>query len=96
MSQIDADALQAQLDADDREHILQKCGFSIDRQNETQLSGILGPPELGEGERGNFSIDLEEGLVNDFGEPGYKGNLFDVVQDIQGLSFPETLQWIVD
>jgi len=51
---------------------------------------------LGEGETGNFSVNLEEGLVKDWGSGGYEGHVFNVVMDVHGLDFPEALEWIVD
>jgi hypothetical protein len=34
--------------------------------------------------------------VKDWGSSGYRGDVFNVVQDVHGLTFPEALEWIVD
>ena len=93
---IDADALRARLDAHDHKRILRACGFDLNGHGGNDLSGVLGPKELGEGKKGNFSVNLEEGLVKDWGSSGYRGDVFNVVQDVHGLTFPEALEWIVD
>ncbi len=93
---IDADALRSRLGAHEHERILRACGFNLNGRGGTELSGVLGPKELGEGSAGNFSVDLEEGLVKDWGSSGYRGDVFNVVQDTRGLDFPEALEWIVD
>ena len=93
---IDADALRSRLGARDHERILRACGFDLNGHGGNELSGVLGPKELGEGSAGNFSVDLEEGLVKDWGSSGYRGDVFNVVQDVHGLDFPEVLEWIVD
>jgi hypothetical protein len=41
-------------------------------------------------------VDLEEGLVKDWGSSGYQGDVLDVVQDVHGLDFSDALEWIVD
>jgi DNA primase len=92
----DADDVRARLDDHDHRRIFQKCGFEINGQSGPELSGILGPKALGEGESGNFSVDLRNGLVKDWGDSDYEGDVFDVVQDVQGLDFNEALEWIVD
>ena len=93
---IDADALRSRLDANDHERILRACGFDLNGHGGNERSGVLGPKELGEGDTGNFSVDLEEGLVYDHGSSGYRGDVIDVVQDVHGLDFPDALEWIVD
>jgi hypothetical protein len=93
---IDADALRSRLDANDHERILRACGFDLNGHGGNERSDVLGPKELGEGDTGNFSVDLEEGLVKDWGSSGYRGDVFSVVQDVHGLDFPEALEWIVD
>jgi DNA primase len=92
----EADDIRARLDARDHRRIFQKCGFEINGQSGPELSGILGPKELGEGESGNFSIDLRDGLVKDWGSSGYKGDVLNVAMDVHGLGFNEALEWIVD
>jgi len=91
----EADDVRAHLDDHDHRRILKRCGFEINGQSGPELSGVLGPKELGEGDTGNFSVDLEEGLVKDWGSSGYEGDVFDVVKDVHGLDFPEALEWIV-
>jgi hypothetical protein len=93
---IDVDKLRPRLTAGENRHILSKCGFQLDGEYGTELKGILGPQDLGEGQNGNFSVDLERGLVKDFGSSGYEGDIFHVVMDTQNLTFPECLKWIVD
>ena len=93
---IDADALRSRLDANDHERILRACGFDLNGHGGNERSGVLGPKELGEGDTGNFSVDLEEGLVKDWGSSGYRGDVIDVVKDVHGLDFPDALEWIVD
>lgn len=93
---IDADALRSRLGARDHERILRACGFDLNGHGGNELSGVLGPKELGEGSAGNFSVDLEKGLVKDWGSSEYRGDVFNVVQDVHGLDFPEALEWIVD
>jgi len=93
---IDADALRDRLDARDHGRILRRCGFQINGQRGPELSGVLGPKELGEGDTGNFSVNLQDGLVKDWGSSGYQGDVLDVVQDTQGLNFSEALGWIAD
>lgn len=93
---IDAEKLRAQLQARDYRHIFQQCGFDINGERGPELKGVLGPKQLGEGETGNFSLDLEEGLAKDWGSSGYQGDVFDVVKEVQNLDFPSALQWIVD
>ncbi|MCS4155055.1 hypothetical protein GGQ03_002349 [Salinibacter ruber] len=92
----DADDVRARLDAHDHKRILQRCGFGINGQSGPELSGILGPKALGEGDDGDFFVNLETGYVYDHGPTDYEGDVFDVVRDVQGLTFPETLEWIVD
>jgi len=93
---IDSEMLKSRLNPPDYRKIFDHCGFDIDGQGGTELSEVLGPQELGEGETGSFSLDLEKGLVKDFGSSGYRGDVFNVVQDVHGLNFPEALEWIVD
>ena len=93
---VDSNSLKSCLTASDYRKIFQRCGFDINGERGTELSGILGPQELGEGETGNFSVDLEKGLVKDWGSSGYRGDAISVVQDVQGLTFPEALEWIVN
>ncbi len=96
MNNIDADALRDRLDAHNYRHIFRKLGFETSGERGTKLTGILGPRELGEGEVGNFSVDLEEGFVRDFGSSKYRGDVFNVVQDVLDRSFPEAVQWIAE
>ena len=91
----DADSIRNLLTPRDRRRILEACGFRLKDKTDNQ-SGVLGPKALGEGEKGNFSVDLERGLVKDFGSSGYQGDIFDVVRDVQDLDFPEVLAWIVE
>jgi hypothetical protein len=93
---IDANALRSRLDAHDHRRILKRCGFELNGQSGPKLSGVLGPNALGEGESGNFSVDLERGFVKDWGSSGYEGDVFDVVKDVHGLNFPSALEWVVD
>lgn len=93
---LDSTSLKSRLGPSDNRKLFQRCGFDINGERGTELSGILGPRELGEGETGNFSVDLDKGLVKDWGSSEYRGDVIDVVQDVQGLSFPEALEWIVD
>jgi hypothetical protein len=93
---IDADLLRSVLDAQDHRQLLSKCGFSLDGHRGTELQGVHGPKALGEGENGNFSVDLDKGVVKDWGSTGYEGHVFNVVQDVEGLSFTEALNWIVE
>jgi len=93
---VDSDRLERHLNSDDHRRILDSCGFDLQGERGTELEGILGPTELGEGDTGNFSVDLEDGLVKDWGSSGYKGNVFQVVQDVHGLDFDEALEWIVE
>lgn len=93
---IDRDKLRSRLDADDHRRLLERCGFDIDGKRGPHLSGILGPKELGEGKEGNFSVDLEQGVVNDFGSSEYGGDVFDVVMDVRGLDFLEAVEWIIN
>lgn len=93
---LETDDVRARLDAHDHRRILQKCGFEINGQSGPELSGVLGPKALGEGESGNFSVDLWKGLVKDWGSSGYEGHVFNVVMDVHGLGFNEALEWIVD
>jgi DNA primase len=92
----DADDVRDRLNVRDYRRIFQKCGFEINGQSGPELSGMLGPKALGEGESGNFSIDLRDGLVKDWGSSGYEGHVFNVVMDVHGLDFNEALEWIVD
>jgi hypothetical protein len=93
---VDPNSLKSRLTASDYRKVFRRCGFDINGERGTELSGILGPQELGEGETGNFSVDLDKGLVKDWGSSEYRGDVIDVVQDVQSLSFPEALEWIVD
>jgi len=93
---IEADDLRQKLTPHDHRRIFKACGFKIGARQGTQLSDVLGPKELGEGETGSFSVNLESGLVRDWGSTEYKGHVFKVVQDVHGMSFPEALAWIVD
>ncbi|MCS4162580.1 hypothetical protein GGP94_003025 [Salinibacter ruber] len=93
---IDADKLKNQLGASEHRRILDRCGFDISGERGDELDGVLGPKELGEGETGNFSVDLEQGLVMDWGSTGYEGDVLDVVQETQSLDFQEALQWIAE
>ncbi len=90
---IDSAKLKSQLSPSDYRRLFRRCGFDINGEDGPELSGILGPKELGEGRQGNFSIDLEKGLVKDWGSSGYRGDLFSVIQDVHNLSFPEALEW---
>ncbi len=93
---IDADKLKERLGASEYRRILGRCGFDISGESGTDLEGILGPSALGEGDSGNFAVNLEEGLVKDWGSTGYQGDVLDVVQDTQRLDFQEALQWIAE
>ncbi len=93
---IDADKLKERLGASEHRRILGRCGFDISGERGTDLEGILGPSALGEGDSGNFAVNLEEGLVKDWGSTGYQGDVLDVVQDTQRLDFQEALQWIAE
>ncbi|WP_263835312.1 DUF3987 domain-containing protein [Salinibacter sp.] len=92
----EADDVRAHLDAHDHRRILKRCGFEINGQSGPELSGVLGPKALGEGESGNFSVDLKRGFVKDWGSSGFEGDVFDVVMEVHGFTFPESLKWIVD
>jgi hypothetical protein len=92
---VDSDRLERHLDSDDHRDILDACGFDLPPTG-TDLDEILGPKELGEGDTGNFSVNLDDGLVKDWGSSGYEGNVFQVVQDVHGLDFNEALEWIVE
>jgi DNA primase len=93
---VDKNRLKRHLSSDDHRRILDACGFDLQGERGTDLDEILGPKELGEGETGNFSVDLDDGLVYDHGSTGYEGNVFQIVQDVHGLDFNEALEWIVE
>ncbi|WP_263841509.1 DUF3987 domain-containing protein [Salinibacter sp.] len=80
----------------DYRKLFRRCGFDIHGQQGIEISGVLGPKELGEGSHGNFYVNLDEGWVKDWGSSGYKGDVFSVVKDTQSLDFTESIQWIVD
>ena len=93
---IDADKLKDRLSSSEHRRILERCGFDLQGERGDELGGILGPKALGEGEKGNFSVDLQDGRVKDWGSSGYTGDVLDVVQDTQRLGFQEALQWIAE
>ncbi|WP_251930809.1 DUF3987 domain-containing protein [Salinibacter ruber] len=93
---VDKKRLKRHLNSDDHRRILDACGFDLQGERGTDLDKILGPTELGEGETGNFSVNLDDGLVNDWGSGDYGGHVFQVVQDVHGLDFNEALEWIVE
>ena len=94
---IDKDRLRDYLNGrtGDYRAIFQRCGFHINGERGPQLSGVLGPKELGEGENGNFSVNLETGLYHDHGD-GDGGHAFSAVQNVHNLDFNGALEWIVD
>jgi DNA primase len=93
---IDSDELKRRLGSSEHRRILSRCGFDLSGERGDDLDGILGPKALGEGDTGNFSVDLQKGRVKDWGSTGYKGDVLDVVQDTQGLDFTGALRWIVE
>ncbi len=99
MSTIRKETLEAQLTGDARLHLFQRLGFRTNGHvpdGRGWISGVLGPKELGEGEKGNFSINIHTGAVKDHGSTGYTGDLFGCVQTVRRCSFAEALQWIAE
>jgi len=95
--QIDKQKLKKNLDRHSVIRILEACGFDLAGKKPSPdgwVGNLLGPVELGEGERGSFSVNIETGWTTDFGSSAYDGDIFDVVQQTQGLSFPDALEWI--
>jgi hypothetical protein len=82
------------LSAFEHRPVLKWHRFDLNGERGDELAGILGPNALGEGENGNFEVNLQDGLVRDWGSTGYEGDVIDVVQDTQRLGFQEALQRI--
>lgn len=96
---IDAKRLRQHLDHHDKRRIFEASGFELEGRKPNSsgwINGMMGPGELGEGTHGNFAVNLESGFAKDHGSSGFEGDIFDVVQKVHNLSFPETLKWIVD
>jgi 5S rRNA maturation endonuclease (ribonuclease M5) len=93
---VDVDRLKRHLSASDYRRIFEACGFDLQGKRGEQLDGVLGPKELGEGGTPNFSVNLDDGRVKDWGSSGYTGDALQVVQDVHRLDFGEALNWIVD
>jgi hypothetical protein len=95
---IDTNELQDRLTEKDLRSIFDRLGFEGLRGEEPNskgwISGLHGPPALGEGSKGNFAVNLRHGGVRDHGDDGYSGDLIDAVRDVKHLEFQEALQWI--
>lgn len=96
---IDKDDLERHLNPPRRRACFEELGFDL-RGRPPDAAGwvghILGLEALGEGTTPSFSVNLQTGAVKDHGASGYAGDLYSVVMDVKGLSFPEALRWVAD
>lgn len=94
------DRIQRRITSHDRLRILEGLGFQFDRAKPDHNGGwtgkVRGPSELGEGDSPNFAVNLSTGGVKDHGGSDYSGDLFDAVQDVQRMDFPEALRFIAE
>lgn len=98
-SSVDKDQLERVLRPEDRRRVFEAIGFQLGEEragSDGWISGILGPSELGEGEEGNFSVNVETGAIRDHGSPGWKGDLWKAVQEVKGADFPGALEWVAN
>lgn len=96
---ITKDDIESQLTPEDRWSIFRQLGFEFRGRTpnvDGWVSGILGPKVLGEGKNPDFSVNLHTGAVRDHGSSGYTGDLYQVVGDVLGLTFPEVLRYTQD
>lgn len=88
--------VESRLDAHGRTRLFSQLGFHINGHKPNSsgfVSGIKGPKVLGEGKNGNFSLNPSTGAVKDHGGTGYKGDLWNCIQDVRGCEFREALEW---
>ena len=94
------DRIQRRITSHDRLRILEGLGFRFDRAKPDHNGGwtgkVHGPSELGEGDSPNFAVNLSTGGVKDHGGSDYRGDLFDAVQDVQRMDFPEALRYVAE
>jgi hypothetical protein len=95
---MDADDLLDRLTKQDFRSHFQQLGFEGLHGEEPNVKGWIGnlhgPSALGEGEKGNFAVNVHHGGVRDHGSTGYSGDIIDVVRDVKNLDFRDALQWI--
>jgi len=93
----DKDHIESLLSPADRRRIFEELGFYFNGHragSDGWINGVLGPKALGEGDTPNFAVNTDTGAVKDHGSSGYTGSLYDAVKDVEGLTFPEALEWI--
>jgi len=97
---IKKDELEDALTPQKRRELFETLGFEFPNprgsaeSSEGWVGRVRGPNVLGEGENPNFSVNLEDGVAKDFGSSGYKGDLYQVVQDVQHTDFAGACRWI--
>ena len=97
MTKIDAKSLIAQATESEIVEMFRECGFSeLEKPSSSDgwIGSVRGPSVLGEGRNPNFSVNVHTGRVKDHGGSNYSGDLFDVVKDVMGVGFRESLAWV--
>lgn len=90
--------LNRRLTPGDRRHIFERLGFEFNghARDEGWTGGLMGPAELGEGDSGDFAVNLSHGGVRDHGSTGFSGSLYDAVMAVRGVGFSEALAWVAE
>jgi hypothetical protein len=94
---IDADELRNQLTKRDFRRIFANLGFPLNghsANSEGWIGKLEGPRELGEGGTGNYAVNVHHGGYRDHGDDGDGGNIFQAVQQVKGLTFPEAVEYV--
>ncbi|PQJ26746.1 hypothetical protein BSZ35_19040 [Salinibacter sp. 10B] len=98
MADLDADDVRQRLTESDYRQIFRDLGFKDVQEERPNADGWIGklhgPPALGEGRKGNFSVNLQHGGVRDHGDEGYSGDVFQAVMDVKHMDFGEALEYV--
>ena len=90
------EVLETRLTEHDRKRLFEALGVYIgDRESDGEgwISGLRLPPAIHRDTNPSLSVNLRTGAVNDFGGD-YTGDLYSLVMDVQGCTFPEALMWV--
>lgn len=95
----DKSDVESRLTERDREAILKRLGFDFSDSREGKsgwTQNVYGPPELGEGEKPNFAVQLNAGAIRDHGSGpnGYSGDLWDAVESVNRCGFREAIEFV--
>lgn len=90
------ESVERSLTVNDRTRLFSALGIDLDGRTPTEtgwINSLRRPLALGHDENPSFSVNVFTGAVKDFGSE-YQNDLYGLVQDVRGCSFPEALDWI--